>query len=163
MSLIIGIENCKVDTNGRFKFPNALKKQLETEDVRFVVRKSDYAQCLELWSYTSFISEVEKLRLQLNPYSKDDLKLLRRLTAGNIVEMDSNDRLLLPPEQKPHLNNAKDVVLEGVGDHVEIWSREQYDQMNGEATDFASLADKRLGHIAPAAVANLDEKLKPGE
>ena len=108
MSLIIGIENCKVDTNGRFKFPNALKKQLETEDVRFVVRKSDYAQCLELWFYISFIFEVEKLRLQLNPYSKDDLKLLRRLTAGNIVEMDSNDRLLLPPEQK--LRDRKSVV-----------------------------------------------------
>lgn len=158
MSLIIGIENCKVDTNGRFKFPNALKKQLETEDVRFVIRKSDYAQCLELWSYASFITEVEKLRLQLNPYSKEDRRLLRKLTAGNIVEMDSNDRLLLPPEQKPHLNNAKDVVLEGVGDHVEIWSRDQYEQMESETTDFASLADKRLGHIAPANVANPDER-----
>ncbi len=43
MSLIVGVEFCKVDSNGRFKLPVALKKQIIAgEDLRFVIRKSIY-------------------------------------------------------------------------------------------------------------------------
>ena len=98
MALILGKEYCKVDSNGRFKFPIALKRQLETEDGRFVIRQSFYAECLELWTYASFREEVEKLQEKLNPYRREDRELLRKLTEGNIIELDSNDRLLVPAE-----------------------------------------------------------------
>ena len=89
MALILGKEYCKVDSNGRFKFPIALKRQLETEDGRFVIRQSIYAECLELWTYASFREEVEKLQEKLNPYRREDRELLRKLTEGNIIELDS--------------------------------------------------------------------------
>ena len=63
MSLILGKEYCKIDNNGRFKFPIALKRQLpSSEDGRFVIRQSIYAECLELWTYASFQEEVEFLQ-----------------------------------------------------------------------------------------------------
>ena len=55
----------------------ALKKQLEDEDGRFVIRESVYAECLELWTYASFREEVEKLQERLNPYRREDRDLLR--------------------------------------------------------------------------------------
>ena len=88
MSLIIGIEYCKLDSNGRFKLPIAIKKQLEGEDCRFVIRPSIYAECLELWTYASFEAEIAHLQKELNPYSIEDRKMLRILSAGNIVEME---------------------------------------------------------------------------
>ncbi|MBR6048739.1 MAG: hypothetical protein IKP83_01090 [Bacteroidales bacterium] len=145
MALILGKEYCKVDSNGRFKFPIALKRQLETEDGRFVIRQSIYAECLELWTYASFREEVEKLQEKLNPYRREDRELLRKLTEGNIIELDSNDRLLVPAEQKALVAKAKEVVLQSTGKFIELWDRSTYDKMNTTGGDFAKRAEELLG------------------
>ncbi len=145
MALILGKEYCKIDSNGRFKFPIALKRQLETEDGRFVIRQSVYAECLELWTYASFREEVEKLQAMLNPYRREDRELLRKLTEGNIIELDSNDRLLVPAEQKHVIAKAKEVVLQSTGKFIELWDRAAYDRMNTAGGDFAQRAEALLG------------------
>ena len=145
MALILGKEYCKVDSNGRFKFPIALKRQLETEDGRFVIRQSIYAECLELWTYASFKEEVEKLQERLNVYRREDRELLRKLTDGNIIELDSNDRLLVPAEQKGVVAKAKEFVLQSTGKFIEVWDRQAYDKMNAESIGFAERAEQLLG------------------
>ena len=145
MALILGKEYCKVDSNGRFKFPIALKRQLETEDGRFVIRQSVYAECLELWTYASFREEVEKLQDRLNPYRREDRELLRKLTEGNIIELDSNDRLLVPAEQKALVAQARELVLQSTGKFIEVWDRKTYDKMNNKGGDFALRAEELLG------------------
>ena len=105
MALILGKEYCKVDSNGRFKFPIALKRQLETED----------------------------------------RELLRKLTDGNVIELDSNDRLLIPPEQKGAVAGAKEVVLQSTGKFIELWDRKAYDRMNSTTGDFAQRAEALPG------------------
>ncbi len=145
MSLILGKEYCKLDSNGRFKFPIALKRQLATDDCRFVIRPSIYAECLELWTYAAFEAEIAQLQRELNPYSIDDRKLLRKLSEGNIIEMDTNDRLVIPNEQKSRIKTSKDLVLQSTGNFIEIWDHDTYCRMNEEGTDFADLADQRLG------------------
>lgn len=147
MTLILGKEYCKVDSNGRFKFPIALKRQLESEDGRFVIRQSIYAECLELWTYASFREEVEKLQEKLNPYRREDRELLRKLTEGNIVELDTNDRLLIPAEQKSLVASAKELVLQSTGKFIELWDRKAYDKMNQNGGDFAQRAEELLGHV----------------
>ena len=145
MALILGKEYCKVDSNGRFKFPIALKRQLETEDDRFVIRESVYAECLELWTYASFREEVEKLQGLLNPYRREDREVLRKLTEGNVIELDSNDRLLVPAEQKHVIAKAKEIVLQSTGKFIELWGRETYEKMNQSSSDFAAKAEALLG------------------
>lgn len=147
MALLLGIEYCKIDSNGRFKFPVALKRQLETEDNRFVIRRSFDCECLELWTYASFQAEVEQLQEKLNPYNIADRAILRRMTHANQMEMDSNDRLLIPQEQKGVLGDAKEIVLQSTGKYIEIWNRDAYDRMEASVTDFATLVDQRLGQI----------------
>ena len=147
MALILGKEYCKVDSNGRFKFPIALKRQLEGDDGRFVIRQSIYAECLELWTYDSFREEVEKLQERLNPYSREERDVLRKLTEGNVIELDSNDRLLVPAEQKHVIAKAKEIVLQSTGKFIELWGREAYDKMNQSGTDFAQRAEELLGRV----------------
>lgn len=152
MSLILGKEYCKIDSNGRFKFPVALKKQLQPEDDgRFVIRQSIYSECLELWTYASFYAMVEKLQKNLNLYNPEDRMLLRKLTDGNIIELDTNDRLLIPAEQKSKLSNTKDIVLSSLGGNfIEIWDYDKYNRMNGTGTDndFVSMASEKLGGLS---------------
>ena len=146
MLLILGKEYCKIDSNGRFKFPVALKRQLETDDGRFVIRQSLYAKCLELWTYESFRAEVEGLQKMLNPYNKEDREMLRKLTEGNIVELDSNDRMLIPTEQKSVLHKSKEIVLQSTGKFIEIWDYDQYQEMNAQTADMSERVDARLGN-----------------
>lgn len=145
MALIFGTEYCKIDSNGRFKLPNALKRQLEGEETRFIIRQGFTAECLELWPYASFQQEVETLRQRLNPYSIRDTQILRQMTRANIVELDSNDRMLIPPERKSVIGDSKEIVLQAIGDCIEIWGRAEYDKMNASIVDFAATVDKRLG------------------
>lgn len=147
MALLLGTEYCKIDNNGRFKFPVALKRQLESEDNRFVVRQSIDTECLELWTYASFQTEVGQLQEKLNPYNIEDRKILRKLTHANIIELDSNDRLLIPMEQKEVLGDVKEIVLQSTGKYIEIWERAAYNKMNNEMSDYAVVVDKRLGEI----------------
>lgn len=144
MALILGKEYCKVDSNGRFKFPIALKKQLEGDDYRFVVRESIVARCLEMWPYASFKEEVEFLQSRLRTYDPEERELLRRLSEGNIVELDASDRLLVPPEQKPVVEGAKEIVLMAAGKFIEIWDRKTYEEVNKSNNDYAELAKKLL-------------------
>ncbi|MBR1784399.1 MAG: hypothetical protein IJ760_03050 [Bacteroidales bacterium] len=147
MALILGKEYCKVDSNGRFKFPIALKRQLEGDDGRFVIRQSIYAECLELWTYASFKEEVQSLQKVLRPYRREHRDLLRKLTEGNIIELDSNDRLLVPAEQKALVAKAKELVLQATGKFIELWDREVYDRMNSQGGDFAKRAEELLGNM----------------
>ena len=150
MSLIIGIEYCKLDSNGRFKLLIAIKKQLEGEDCRFVIRPSIYAECLELWTYASFEAEIAHLQKELNPYSIEDRKMLRILSAGNIVEIDTNDRLVIPNEQRQRIKTSKDLVIVSTGKYMEIWDQDTYKRANEEVTDYAAKVDERLGRSANA-------------
>ncbi len=143
---MLGKEYCKLDPNGRFKLPIALKRQLQSDDTRFVVKPSIYAECLELWTYASFEAEIEKLKSKLNPYSVEDRKLLRKFSEGNIVELDTNDRLVIPAEQKSYLKSGKELVLLSLGDWIEIWDRDTFQNaMNEQGTDYAAQANERLG------------------
>ena len=89
--------------------------------------------------------EVEKLQEKLNPYRREDRDLLRKLTEGNIIELDSNDRLLVPTEQKHVIAKAKEIVLQSTGKFIELWGRETYEKMNQSSRDFAEKAEALLG------------------
>ncbi|MCQ2273852.1 MAG: division/cell wall cluster transcriptional repressor MraZ [Bacteroidales bacterium] len=83
----------------------------------------------------------------LNPYSIKDQQIIRQMTRANVVELDSNDRLMVPPERKSVIGDAKEIVLQSTGECIEIWERKAYDEMNNEIVDFASMVDKRLGEL----------------
>ena len=154
MALLIGKENCKIDSNGRFKFPVALKKQLQaSEDNRFAIRQNIFSNCLELWTYCSFSEETTFLESTLERYNPEDMEILRVLTTANIVELDTNDRLLIPAEQKGVLAQSKEIILIGVGRYIEIWDAEEYNKRHKDV-DLAEKVKNRLGKIDRGSIVN---------
>lgn len=148
MSLVVGVEFCKVDSNGRFKLPVALKKQIvATDDVRFVIRKSIYNSCLELFTYSDFQKEVERLQANLNPYNPDAKRLFRRLTQANIIELDANDRILIPVEQRATVSIDKDIVVVASGKYMEIWDAKTYNEIDNDNFDYVASAEMLLGNV----------------
>lgn len=148
MAILVGKEYCKLDPAGRFKFPVALKKMLlpVIED-GFVIRESIFDKCLELYPRKEFEKEVEHKISQLNPYNFEDRLLIRKLSEGNPIELDANDRLLIPADQKKAKGISKEIVLISKINIIEIWDVEVYNETNSKPIDFAELAARRLGQI----------------
>lgn len=148
MAILVGKEFCKVDPAGRFKFPVALKKALSgVVEAGFVIRESIFDACLELYPRGEFEKEIESKVSKLNPYNPQDRLLIRKLSEGNPVELDNNDRLLIPSELKKAKKIDKEIVLISKINIIEIWDVETYNKVNEAEVDFARMAAERLGQI----------------
>ena len=90
---------------------------------------------------------IETKVAKLNHYNPQDRLLIRKLSEGNPVELDANDRLLIPGDLKKARNIGKEIVLISKINIIEIWDVATYDKMNGMDVDFAALAAERLGQI----------------
>jgi MraZ protein len=148
MSILIGKEYCKVDANGRFKFPSAHKKLLATVlEEGFIIRESIFDACLELWPRKEFERTTSEIINTLNPYNTDDRLIIRKLSEGNPVELDANDRILIPNDQKKSKKIDKDIVLIPKVNLIEIWDISAYEALSKSTVDLAALVSKRLGGI----------------
>jgi MraZ protein len=79
---------------------------------------------------------------KLDPLSGEARKLQRYFFAGAADgELDKQGRIVIPPSLLGHGRLARDVVVAGVHDHVEIWDREswrsQLAELEGSAEDVA--------------------------
>lgn len=149
MLALIGKEYCTVDSNGRFKFPSALKKQLiSVINNGLVMRSSIFGPYLELYPMAEWDIEIEKIKKRLNPYNPKDLILIRKLSEGNKIELDQNDRILIPSDLKKAGGISKDIVLISRINILEIWDVEKYNEVNDSSTmDYVAYANERLVDI----------------
>jgi MraZ protein len=59
--------------------------------------------------------------------SKQANDLYVKLMAASDIELDASERLLIPTEQRHHINIGKDIVLVGMDKCIEIWDATAYD------------------------------------
>jgi MraZ protein len=144
---MLGKEYGKIDPAGRFKFPAAYKKQLlSVIEQGFVIRKSIFEECLELYPRAEFENEKNKTIARLNPYNRNDRLMIRKISEGNLVELDSSDRILIPSDQKKIAKIEKDIVMNARGNVIEIWDEKTYAAIIEQPNiDYAAMFEKRLG------------------
>jgi len=147
VSLITGTYDCKVDAKGRLMMPAAIKKQLKTVlDDGFVLRRSVFQKCLELYPMAEWQALMQKMN-KLNKFKKKNNDFIRRFTAGaKIVEVDVNGRLLVPKDLTVFANISKNIVVASAINIIEIWDKDLYEQaIDDAALDFADLAEEVMG------------------
>jgi len=144
---LIGSYECKVDVKGRLLFPTALQKQLgERLQDGFIVKRSVFHKCLELYPMSEWQSELSQVN-KLNRFVKKNNDFIRMFTAGvKIVELDANHRLLIPIELVKFAGIVKDIVLSSSINRIEIWDKDSYEATIGdENVDFGQLAEEVMG------------------
>ena len=121
--MFMGEYNHSVDAKGRLIVPSKFREQLGNE---FVVTKG-LDGCLFVYSQEEWKRIEEKFR-EVNLTTKDARKFMRFFFAGAAMcEVDKQGRILIPAALKEFAALQKDVVLIGVGNRAEIWSKERYD------------------------------------
>lgn len=147
MTSLIGVYECTIDAKGRLLLPAAFKKQLQPVlDKGFVVKRSVFQKCLELYStdeWTELVKDVNKL----NRFRKKNVDFIRMFNAGvKPVELDGSSRLLLPKDLVTFAGISKTIVMSAAVNMIEIWDKDRYEQtINDPNIDFGSLAEEVMG------------------
>jgi MraZ protein len=148
---LIGVQECKVDPKGRLMFPVALKSQLtEILAEGFVVKRSIFQKCLELYPRSQWNKEVKGVS-RLNRFVKKNNDFIRVFMAGvREVQLDNNGRLLIPKDLVNFSEIKTDVVLASALNMIEIWDKGEYEMSIKETLpDFSALAEEVMGNIQP--------------
>jgi MraZ protein len=149
LNAIIGTYECKVDVKGRLMMPASLKKQLsDTLQNGFVLKRSVFQKCLELYPMSEWNLEMEKIN-KLNKYVKKNNDFIRMFMAGvRIIEIDDTGRLLVPKDLALIASISKDVVLSSAVSYIEVWDKDLYEQsIAASSEDFSALAEEVMGNF----------------
>ena len=131
-----------IDTKGRLIVPHKFRNALGE---RFVATKG-LDNCLFVYPVDEWRQLEEKLKSL--PITSADARAFVRFffSRATECELDKQGRILLPANLREYAKLEKDVVLLGVSNRVEIWSREEWDNYsNRPEANFEEIAEKLVG------------------
>ena len=131
MAVFMSQYNHTIDAKGRVIIPAKFREKLGDS---FVVTKG-LDGCLYGYAQEEWRSFEEKLGT-LPITNKDSRQFTRFFLAGAAeCELDKQGRILIPSVLREFAGLEKDVVLVGVASKIEIWSKERWDEANGQYED----------------------------
>lgn len=148
MCIFTGDFQIKIDAKGRFVFPSAFLEQLEDSTLRtFVIKKDLYEKCLTVYTQSSWQDKVEGIKARLNPFNRQHNAFLREFFKDAAeVELDSSNRLLVPKRLAEETGLEKDICVIGLGDKIEVWAAQTFEDSRPSKEDFVALAQELLGN-----------------
>ena len=129
MVKFIGEYGGKIDDKGRVIFPSAFKSLLPSDgDMRFVVKKDIFEDCLEMYTYSEWERQSEELKSKLNFLNREHSAFWRQYMRDRaVVEPDSRlGRISIPKRLLESIGAEKEVVFSGSDHKIEIWSKEKF-------------------------------------
>jgi MraZ protein len=120
----------RVDEKGRVKIPADFLEELRKSGKRFYVTSStgDRARIypMKVWE------EIEKKLAKLSSHNQAKQKFLTRTNYyGQVVEVDGQGRILIPPVLRESAQMKGEVDIQGQLTYLEVWNHAQFlEQMN---------------------------------
>ncbi|OGW82320.1 MAG: cell division/cell wall cluster transcriptional repressor MraZ [Omnitrophica bacterium RIFCSPLOWO2_12_FULL_44_17] len=109
----------------------------------FITRGLD--RCLFVFPESEWKLQERKFRDQ--PFTREESRKFNRLYFSGASEVicDKQGRILIPTYLKEYGEIKQDVVIIGVSDRIEIWSKEKWEQFfRGNLDSFEQLAEKLI-------------------
>lgn len=135
--MFMGEYNHTVDAKGRLIIPAKFREALGEE---FVVTKG-LDGCLFVYSQDEW-KNIEETFRNTPLTTKDARKFSRFFFAGAAsCELDKQGRILIPANLREFAGLEKDVVLAGVFNKIEIWSKERWMDEGCDDVDMDEVAE----------------------
>ena len=100
------------------------------------------------------LNEWSKIEEQLRklPMTNSEARAFNRIFFGNALECepDKQGRILIPPHLKKHAMLEKEAVILGVSTRVEIWSLEEWERYQEQATSVYEQTAENLERLLPS-------------
>ena len=118
-----------IDSKGRIIIPARFRDVIKA-DGSYGVMLSRMDGALIAYTYDEW-RKIENRILSLAEKS-ESMRRFRRVFIGGSFDCpcDKQDRILIPQNLREYAEFEKDIVLVGVLDHFEIWSRDSWNQEN---------------------------------
>lgn len=124
MSTFIGNIEARLDEKGRIFIPAGYRKILgEMESRRIIMRRDTDNACIIFYPEQVWNQKVGQLRQALNEWDPDDQMILMQFMAeAEILEPDSQGRVLLQKKNVEMIGAQQDVLFVGMLDRFALWS-----------------------------------------
>ncbi len=144
MSFFTGEYECKLDAKFRLVLPAKIKSRLPESSNELILRRG-FEPCLVLYPMVEFKKIYTKIA-GLNEFNEEYRRLQRNFFRGNSqVELDNMGRFLIPKPMQRHADLGKEATLVGMGNRVEIWNPDLYEQhLIQDPVELSALAQKYL-------------------
>lgn len=118
-----------IDGKGRIIVPARFRDQIKGSGQNALM-VSQMDRCLVCYTFDEW-NKIENKILCLAEKSPS-MRRFRRVFIGGAHECvcDKQDRILIPPALRQYAHLEKEIVIVGVLDHLEIWSRDNWEQEN---------------------------------
>jgi MraZ protein len=128
MSSFKGSYKYSVDAKGRVNLPAKLRKYVSAEARDTFVIMRGFEQCLYIYPQDEWVVQEQKLRAT-NTYVPQGRLLLRvMLEYAEEVQLDTQARIMIPPDYREYANIQDEVQIVGTLDKIEIWNPNVYEE-----------------------------------
>ncbi len=136
--MFIGEYHHNLDDKGRLTIPSKLRYELKEDFI--LTRGLD--KCLFIYPKDEWENVIEKYK-EL-PNTRDARNYKRFLLSGaTTCDVDKQGRINIPAPLSAYANLSKECVIIGVGERLEVWDKESWDNfVNDNEDNFSDLADK---------------------
>ena len=140
--MFLGEYQHSVDSKGRLVLPSRFRDRLE----RGLVVTKGQERCLYVFPIDKWDQEVE----QVNNLPRTDRRSRNYARSffgsASDQQLDGQGRIQMPQPLREYASLAKDVVVIGVADRVEIWNVESWESVSDEADEqFAGIEEALSG------------------
>ncbi|MDE7126825.1 MAG: hypothetical protein K2O58_02875 [Bacteroidales bacterium] len=155
MIKFIGEYTAKIDDKGRLVLPSAFKAIMAADsrvsgsedtageaDMRMVIKKDIYEDCLEMYTYDEWVRQSEELKSRLNFLKREHAMFWRAYMRDRaLVEPDGKlGRISIPKKLLESIGADKEVVFSGNDHKIEIWAKERFESNEVTDEEFVALA-----------------------
>jgi MraZ protein len=128
-TLFLGEFDHSIDDKSRLAVPARFRAALQ--DGLVITRGLD--RCLVLWDTESWRSQAERVRT-LNQWQSDARRLQRHFFSGAVsAQPDKLGRVVIPQFLRDYAQLENEVVVVGLADRIEVWSRAEWQRERSEA------------------------------
>jgi MraZ protein len=116
-----------IDAKGRVIIPARFRDVIRADGADgLMISRMD--SCLVGFTFNEWRNIESKILAMAE--KNDNMRRFRRVFIGGSFECscDKQDRILVPPSLRQYAELEKEIVLVGVLDHFEIWSRDNFDK-----------------------------------
>ncbi len=134
-----------VDSKGRVSVPSKFRDIIADRYEGRRVRAMDFDQCLTVYPLEEWETLEEKIKAL--PMMKQEVKEFMRFffSSATECELDKQGRILIPPAHREHAGIAKNVMMVGIMNKIEIWDSTAWEARNSQNGDKIGEALAALG------------------
>jgi len=139
MNTFIGNIEARLDGKGRVFVPASYRKILtEMGSQHIIMRRDTDNECIVLYPEHVWQKKVQELRNALDEWDPEDqLILMQFMSEAEILDMDSQGRVLLQKKNLETINAEVDILFVGMLDRFAIWNPSVFNEKQMPQKDLA--------------------------